>query len=268
MTVYGVNPVIEALRAGQVSRVVMAPKGVASRARQQGAGLDAMLSASNPRLAEVAREARARGVAVEIVDAAALDRLARGGVHQGVAAVVMSAAVTTWTPETLVSGAAGVPLLVVLDGVEDPHNVGAILRSAEAAGASGVIRQTRRAAPLTGTTAKASAGAVAHLRIADVVNLSRALEALKAAGVWVVGLAGDAGHDYDRVDLTVPTALVLGAEGTGLRRLVRQHCDWLVRIPLRGRVSSLNVSVAAGVVLFEALRQRRARETRAPAGGR
>jgi 23S rRNA (guanosine2251-2'-O)-methyltransferase len=149
------------------------------------------------------------------------------------------------------------PLLVVLDGVEDPHNVGAILRTVDAAGAHGVIRQARHAASLDGIVAKASAGAVTSVRIATVVNIARALEELKEAGVWTVGLAGDAPDRYDAIDLTVPTAIVLGAEGTGLRRLIRERCDRLASIPMAGTVESLNVSVAAGVMLFEAVRQRK-----------
>ena len=138
----------------------------------------------------------------------------------------------------------------------DPHNFGAILRSVDAAGAHGIVRQTRHSAPLGGAASKASAGALAHVRIADVVNIARALEELKESGIWTVGLAGDAPQPYDRIDFTVPTALVLGAEGTGLRRLVRERCDMLAAIPMKGHVDSLNVSVAAGVVLFEAVRQR------------
>jgi 23S rRNA (guanosine2251-2'-O)-methyltransferase len=191
---------------------------------------------------------------VRRVTASELDRRARGGVHQGVVAEVAEPA--RFDVDDLVAGARAAPLLVVLDGVEDPHNVGAILRAVDAAGGDGVVRQTRRAAPLDGAAAKASAGAVAHVRIADVVNIARALEALKAAGVWTVGLAGDAATRYDEVDLTLPTALVVGAEGTGLRRLVRERCDWLVSIPMLGHVDSLNVSVATGIVLFEAVRQR------------
>jgi 23S rRNA (guanosine2251-2'-O)-methyltransferase len=158
----------------------------------------------------------------------------------------------------LVAGAAGAPLIVVLDGIEDPQNVGAILRTVDAAGADGVVRQTRHAAPLGGAAAKASAGAVSHVKIADVVNIARALEDLKACGVWTVGLAGDVQKGYDEIDLTLPTAVVVGAEGTGLRRLVRERCDWVASIPMRGHVQSLNVSVATGIVLFEAIRQRRA----------
>src|SRR5207244_5951652 len=140
-------------------------------------------------------------------------------------------------------------LSLVLDVVEDPQNVGAILRAVDAAGATGVVRQSRRAAPLGGATAKASAGAVAHVQIAEVVNIARALETLKAAGIWTVGLAGDVSTSYDEVDLTLPTALVVGAEGTGLRRLVQERCDWVVSIPMLGHVKSLNVSVATGILL-------------------
>jgi 23S rRNA (guanosine2251-2'-O)-methyltransferase len=147
-------------------------------------------------------------------------------------------------------------LIVVLDGIEDPHNLGAILRTADAAGVHGVIRQSRRSAPLSGATAKASAGAVAHVRIADVVNIARAIDELKELNVWTVGLAADAPQRYDQIDLTVPTAFVVGSEGEGLRRLVREKCDWLASIPMHGHVDSLNVSVATGIVLYEALRQR------------
>jgi 23S rRNA (guanosine2251-2'-O)-methyltransferase len=147
---------------------------------------------------------------------------------------------------------------VVLDGIEDPHNVGAILRTCDAAGVSGVVRQERHAASLDGVVAKASAGALAHVRIATVVNIARAIEELKDAQVWTIGLAGEALEDYTEVDWTLPSAIVLGAEGTGLRRLVRDRCDRLVRLPMLGSVDSLNVSVAAGVVLYEAVRQRKA----------
>src|SRR4029450_5436817 len=135
-------------------------------------------------------------------------------------------------------------------------NVGAILRTVDAAGADGGVRQTRHAAPLGGAAGKASAGAGADGKIADVVNIARALEDLKACGVWTVGLAGDVQKGYDEIDLTLPTAVVVGAEGTGLRRLVRERCDWVASIPMRGHVQSLNVSVATGIVLFEAVRQR------------
>lgn len=236
MIIWGINPVVEALRARRVERIRIAHRA------------DARLSA-------LIAEARRGGVEVERVDASELDRAARGGVHQGVVAAVQAA--DPMTVEALVAGAAGVPLIVVLDGIEDPHNLGAILRSVDAAGADGVVRQSRRAAPLTGVAAKASAGAAAHVKIAEVVNIARALEDLKAAGVWTVGLAEQATKRYDEIDYTLPTALVVGAEGAGLRRLVRERCDWLAAIPMRGHVGSLNVSVATAVALFEAVRQRR-----------
>jgi 23S rRNA (guanosine2251-2'-O)-methyltransferase len=186
-------------------------------------------------------------VPVERVDAGELDRRSRDGVHQGVVAEVSAA--RDCSVGDLVQDADGPALLVVLDGIEDPHNVGAILRSVDASGAHGVIRQTRRA--------KASAGAVSHVSIADVVNIARAIGELKQRNVWVVGLAGDASQSYESIDWTAPSAIVLGAEGSGMRRLVRESCDFLVSIPMAGHVDSLNVSVAAGVVLFEAARQRR-----------
>jgi 23S rRNA (guanosine2251-2'-O)-methyltransferase len=235
--IYGINSVSEALKARRVSRLV----------HERGAG---------PRVDALVARAQELRIAVEVVDRRALDKIARGGVHQGVAADVQ--ALPAYTIEEIVAEAAGPPLLVVLDGIEDPQNVGAILRSAEAAGADGIVRQARHAAPLDGAAAKASAGAVHHLRIATVVNISRAIEELEALNVWTIGLAAEAPEAYDEVDYTLPTALVFGAEGTGLRRLVRESCDRLVSIPMVGAVSSLNVSVSAGIALFEAVRQRRA----------
>ena len=201
---------------------------------------------------EVQRLAGEHGVTVERVEAVTLDRLSRGAPHQGVVADVR---VGDYGVGDLVAPDQPA-LIVVLDGVEDSHNVGAVVRAVDAAGADGVIRQTRRAAPLDAATARASAGALAHVRVASVVNIARALDQLSELGVWKVGLAADAPKRYDEVDFTLPTALVLGSEGDGLRRLVREKCDHLVRIPMRGRVASLNVSVAAGIVLFEAVRQR------------
>jgi 23S rRNA (guanosine2251-2'-O)-methyltransferase len=209
------------------------------------------------RIAEIVGAAERERIPVRRVSAADLDRAARGGVHQGVVAQLR--AVERFDVADLVASARGAALIVVLDGIEDPHNVGAILRTVDAAGADGVIRQTRHAAKLDGAAAKASAGAVSHVKIADVVNIARALEELKDAGVWTVGFAGDATKRFDDVDLTLPTALVVGAEGTGLRRLVRDRCDWLVTIPMMGHVESLNVSVATGIALYEAVRQRRRR---------
>ena len=154
------------------------------------------------------------------------------------------------------TGNGDAPLVVVVDGVEDPRNLGAILRTAECAGASGVFIPERRAAGLNNTVAKTSAGAVEYLSVARVTNLSRLIEQLKERNVWVVGAAADAAMNYTQWDWSRPTALVLGGEGAGLHRLVRERCDALVKIPVHGKIESLNVSVAAGVVLFEAARQR------------
>ena len=235
MRIYGINPVLEALRADRVTALRVSAR-------------------VDDRLTEIVAAAERRGVPVRRANAHELDRFAHGGAHQGVVADVKEPEHTS--VEDLIVGAAGAPLIVVLDGIEDPHNVGAILRTVDAAGADGVVRQSRHAARLDGAAAKASAGAVSHVKIAEVVNIARALESLKDAGVWTVGLAGDAAKRYDEIDYTLPTAIVLGAEGAGLRRLVRERCDWLVSVPMRGHVQSLNVSVTAGITLFEALRQR------------
>ena len=236
MIVYGINPVLEALRAGRVTALRVGHR-------------------SGGRMQEVLSLAAQHGVNVQRVQPDLLDRLSRGGVHQSVVAEVEDA-VVDYSIDDLVRGAAGPPLIVVLDTVEDPHNVGAILRTADAAGVDGVVIQSRRAAALGGAAAKASAGAVAHVKIAQVVNIARAVEELKNAGVWTVGLAAEGPSSYEAIDFTVPSAIVVGAEGSGLRRLVREKCDFTARIPMRGRVTSLNVSVATGVVLFEAIRQR------------
>ena len=237
MLIYGINPVLEALRAKRVTRIR------ASGRRDQ-------------RLDEILAIAAAQRVPIDRVDAQALDRAARGGVHQGVVADVTQ--MREFAVADLVSTDHGrAALIVVLDGVEDPHNVGALVRTADAPGVTGIVRQARHSAALDGVVGKASAGALAHAHIATVVNIARAIEELQEQQVWTIGLAGDAADDYTAVDWTLPSAIVLGAEGTGLRRLVRDRCDRLVRIPMLGAVGSLNVSVAAGVVLYEAVRQRK-----------
>ena len=251
MIIYGINPVLEALRAGRATEVRVASGSLGRRSAEREGGR------KNERLRELVALARDRGVRVRDVPADVLDRDARGGVHQGVMADIEE--VQDYSVEDLVRGAKGTPLIVVLDGIEDPHNLGAILRTADAAGVDGVVIQTRRSAALGGAAAKASAGAVSHVRIAEVVNIARALEDLKGVGVWTVGLAGEASTPYDSIDFTVPSAIVLGAEESGLRRLVRERCDFLARIPMAGHVGSLNVSVAAGIALFEAVRQRRSK---------
>jgi 23S rRNA (guanosine2251-2'-O)-methyltransferase len=237
--IYGVHPVLEALRAGTVRRLRIAGR-------------------AGDRLREVIDEAAAAGVRVERVPQEAIDRLARGATHQGVVADVESE--RSVGLRELAEGPS--PLIVVLDAIEDPHNLGAILRTADAAGVSGVVVQSRRSALHAGTVAKTSAGALSHVRVAEVVNIARAIEELKELGVWSVGLAGESSQAYDEVDLTGAVALVMGAEGAGLRRLVREKCDFLVSIPMAGHVGSLNVSVAAGIALFEAVRQRRSKPSR------
>jgi 23S rRNA (guanosine2251-2'-O)-methyltransferase len=230
----GVHPVLEALRARRpLSRVVIA-KGAASH-----------------RLQEIIDLCRQLSVPLRFENRETLDRLSGGATHQGV--VALGAAHQYRGLEELLEGAR---LLVALDGVEDPHNLGAIIRTAHAAGADGVVVPERRAAPLTETVAKAAAGALEHLPVARVGNLNRALETLKSRGFWIYGLDERGAEAYDTVDYTVPTAFVLGAEGHGLHEQVRKRCDFVIRIPLAGEISSLNVSVAAGIVLFEWKRQR------------
>ena len=236
MIIYGINPVLEALRAGRVKELRVGDR-------------------ADDRLKQLLAAAAERGVRVRRVPADALERDSRRGVHQGVVADVEKA--ENYSVDEIVRGASAAPLVVVLDGIEDPHNLGAILRTADAAGVDGVVIQSRRAAARDGVAAKASAGALAHVKLAEVVNIARAVEELKESGVWTVGLAGEGPESYDAIDFTLPTAVVLGAEGAGLRRLVRERCDRLASIPMRGQVGSLNVSVAAGIVLFEAVRQRK-----------
>jgi 23S rRNA (guanosine2251-2'-O)-methyltransferase len=233
--IYGLNPVLEALRAGRVCAVRLADVG-------------------SSKTAEVRRLAAACGAQVTQVPVVALDRVTNGAVHQGVVADVTGP--VSLTLDQLVDAAGDPALLLVLDGIEDPQNLGAIIRVADAAAVDGVVRQTRRAAPLD-RVAKTSAGAVAHVRFASVVNIARAISRLQARHIWTIGLAADGEDLYEDVDLTVPTALVLGSEGQGLRRLVRERCDRVVSIPMSGRVNSLNVATAASVALFEAVRQRR-----------
>ncbi|MCC6861635.1 MAG: 23S rRNA (guanosine(2251)-2'-O)-methyltransferase RlmB [Bryobacterales bacterium] len=225
----GVHPVAEALRSGRpLERILIA----------RGAG--------GARLQELIALARERDIPVRFEPRDALDRMAGSAAHQGVAAV---AAAKRY--HSLEEAAAEGKLLVLLDGVEDPHNLGAVIRTAHAAGAGGIVIPERRAAGLTETVAKAAAGALEYLPVAQVKNVNRALEYLKERGYWIYGLDERGAETYDQVEFAAPTALVLGGEGKGLHEQVKKHCDVLVRIPLQGKISSLNVSVAAGVVLFE-----------------
>jgi 23S rRNA (guanosine2251-2'-O)-methyltransferase len=213
------------------------------------------------RLQELRALAGQAGVNIADADDARLERLAAGERHQGVAAELVPRAEDpeTLLEEALESVTGTAPLLLVLDGVTDPHNLGACLRSADAAGVAAVIVPRDRAAGLTPVVRKVAAGAAETVPLVQVVNLARTLRALKDRGVWLVGTADDAPRTLYDVDLSGPTALVLGSEGEGMRRLTREACDELVAIPMAGAVESLNVSVATGVALYEAVRQRRGR---------
>jgi 23S rRNA (guanosine2251-2'-O)-methyltransferase len=238
---YGINTVTEALKArGRNFEWV----GVAKERK-------------DIRLRRVIDECRKIGVPVRVLTREELDEIAGNAAHQGL--VASTSAKQYSDLEDIVASRRGeFSLVVVLDGVEDPHNLGAILRTADAAGADGVVIPERRSAAVTAAVAKVSAGASEHLPVAKVTNISRALEELKEKGLWVVGLDERGPQTYDAVDYKMHCAVVLGAEGKGLHDLVRRHCDFLVSIPMMGKVPSLNVSVAGGIVLYEVVRQRRA----------
>ena len=211
----------------------------------------------NPRFHLLLQEAKARGTVIDEVEMQRIHKLTQGALHQGIAAQV--APYEYVDLDSLIEQAkqqTASPLLVVADGITDPHNLGAIIRSAEALGAQGVIIPQRRAASITSTVVKVAAGALEHLPVSRVVNLNRALEDLKEAGFWIYGTAGEAPQPAHKVDLTGAIVLVIGSEGDGLSLLIQQRCDGLIAIPLKGRTNSLNASVAAGVVLYEVQRQR------------
>lgn len=215
-------------------------------------------SRKGPRRVELLEAARRAGVAVEETSNDRLDRMAGHTQHQGVVARCRPAEEYGEADlPVFLAKLTAPPFLLVLDGIQDPHNLGACLRSADAAGVQAVILPRDNSAPLTPVVSKVASGAAETVPMFRVTNLARTLDVLKEAGVWLVGTAGDADKDIYAMDLRGPLALVLGAEGTGLRRLTRDKCDHLVRIPMAGMVESLNVSVAAGVCLFEAVRQRR-----------
>ena len=242
--IYGVNAVLEALRAGkrQVEAVVI------------------LQSARPDRLKSVLELAREKGVPVQRVPRLDLDRSLGEARHQGVMARIAAARYAS-ADDLLDSLSAKVgtedpPLVLGLDGIEDPRNMGSILRTAECTGVHGVFIAERRAVGLTGVVAKVAAGALEYVPVARVTNLVRLIEQLKERNIWVVGAAADAKQSYTDWDWKLPAAIFLGSEGHGLHRLVREHCDTLVRIPVVGKLDSLNVSVAAGVLLYEARRQR------------
>ena len=238
----GRNPVYEALKAGRPFNKILVAHGLGGHAAVD----------------EILRLARESDVLVERVERQAIERLSPTGHNQGVLA--LAAAKGYVSIETILQGArdAGeVPLVVVLDGIEDPHNLGAVIRTAEAAGIHGVIIPERRAVGLTATVARTSAGAMEYVPVARVSNLSNALASLGKSQLWSVGISMEGTQDYTTIDFTQPTAIVIGAEGKGLSHLIKERCDVLASIPMRGHINSLNASVAAALVMYESMRQRR-----------
>ena len=236
----GRNAVIEALRAGTAIDKIYLQKGETDKT-----------------LGHIAAKARAAGTVVVEADRRKLDAMSRTHAHQGVIALAAVRAYAS-VEEILRSAAdrGGPPLIVVCDELSDPHNLGAVIRTAECAGAHGVVIPKRRSAGLTAVVAKTSAGAVAHVPVARVPNLPALLEGLKKQGLWVFGTAADGATRLYDADLKGPAAIVIGSEGEGMGRLVREHCDVLVSIPMRGKLNSLNASAAAAILLYEAVRQR------------
>lgn len=236
---YGLHTVREALKAG-------------TRPLQR-----MLVLRTDKQFTDLVQLARLRRIPIHIQPLASLDRLVPNGRHQGI--IAFAAATAYQTEESILTRAAErheAPFVVILDGVEDPHNLGAVIRTAEGAGAHGIFIPERRAAGLTAVVAKASAGAIDHLPVARVTNTSRLIESLKSAGVWIYGVTPAAEKKFTEVDLRGPVGLVLGGEGRGIRAGVIQHCDECIHIPMKGRIQSLNVSAAAAIVLFEAVRQR------------
>ena len=239
--IWGRNPVLETLRSQrEIKRLLLA----------QG-------QRENAPFAAIVREAERRGVAVEYVPRQRLDQLSQGAVHQGCLAIVSARRYATI--EQMLALAAEKhedPFLLILDAIQDVNNLGSVLRTAEAAGVHGVILPRHEAAEINATVVKTSAGATEHLLVAQETNLTRAIDALKKLNIWVIGLAGEAKTDYDKADLTGPLALVVGNEAKGISRLVREHCDLLIKLPMRGVINSLNAAVAGSIALYEAMRQR------------
>jgi 23S rRNA (guanosine2251-2'-O)-methyltransferase len=245
----GRHPVLEALRAGRsISKLLL------SRDVQR-----------HSIIGEILHECRKQGVLVEHVDPRVIQKLSPTGRHQGVLALVAAKEYTALDDLLAVSKKRNEPaLLVILDGIQDPQNLGAIVRTADAAGVHGVIIPERRAVGLTAAVARASAGALEHVPVARVTNITQTLRLLGERGIWTVGIDPAGKKDYTQVDYRQPSALVIGAEGKGVSHLVRERCDLLASIPMKGRVESLNASVAAALVMYEALRQRAPEATSRP----
>lgn len=240
-TIIGRNPVLEALNAGRtITRIAL------DRA-----------SRDDPRLSEIVRLAGTLMIPYEYVTRDILDRQSLRGVHQGVLAVAAPRpSLTLEDLEAIASKRQEAPFFLVVDGIEDPHNLGAILRTCEATGVHGVITRSRRAVGLTPAALKAAAGAAEYVPLVQVANIAQTTDGLKKNGVWMVGIDSAAKESYLSLDYRPPTAIVVGAEGDGISPLVRRKCDFLVSIPMKGKITSLNASVAAAVVLYEVLRQR------------
>ncbi len=247
------------MSGGAIVYGLHAVRAVLTRRPQDVSRLSFAAGRDDQRIRELRELAAVRGIQAVSVPTAALDQATGGAAHQGaVAEVRPSVALNENSLLDLLIGLTGPALVLVLDGVSDPHNLGACLRSADAAGAHAVVAPRDRAASLTPVVRKVAAGAAETTPFAQVTNLSRTLQDLKDAGLWIVGAAADADRALFDADLAGPLAIVMGSEGRGLRRLTRAGCDFCVSLPMLGAVASLNVSVAAGIVLFEALRQRRA----------
>ncbi len=235
---HGINAVAEAVKA--------APERIERICVERGQ--------RNPRIQEIVDLARQSHIRISFEERSWMDRKSEGARHQGI--LCFAAEMATLDADDVLRQAKSPGLLVLLDGVEDPQNLGAVLRSAEAAGADGVFLPQHRSAALSATVVKASAGAASRVKIARVPNLVRLIESVKEGGYWVAGLDAAGAAPLWDIDLTVPVALVLGSEGSGMHRLVRERCDFVASLPIRGAVSSYNVSVSAGMALYEVLRQR------------
>jgi 23S rRNA (guanosine2251-2'-O)-methyltransferase len=242
--IWGRNPITETLQAGRRIKRILLAEGVRE----------------TPAIENIIREAQRQQIPVEMVPRARLDQLSHGAVHQGCIAQVEERHYVDI--DDIFEHAAkrnDAPFLLILDAIQDVNNLGSLLRTAEAAGVHGVIIPEHRAAEVNATVVKTSAGATEHLLIAQETNITRSIESLKRQNIWVVGLAGEARMLYTQANLTGPLALVVGNEGKGLGRLVREHCDVLIKLPMYGHVNSLNAAVAGSIALYEALRQREAK---------
>jgi 23S rRNA (guanosine2251-2'-O)-methyltransferase len=240
-SIEGRNPILEALKSGRPIGKILIAKNI----ERHGA------------IAEIIHLAQTGGVPLEWVERPAIDRLSETRASQGILAFTSAKEYVDLDDLLVIYKEKNEPAFyVIIDGIEDPHNLGAILRTSDAAGVHGVITRERRAVGLTSAVEKASAGAVEYVPVSRVANISRTIEILKQDNVWIVGIDQSGDKDYTQVDYKPPTALVIGGEGGGLSDLVKKNCDFLVRIPMKGRISSLNASVAAGVVMYEVVRQR------------